>query len=254
MEDWFTIEEIDTDTYAISEYKHWEETHCYLVCGNTKAVLIDTGLGIANICKVVEKLTKLPVLVVTTHVHWDHIGGHQCFKNIAVHEKEKSWIEGHFPLTLDMVKANLLAKPCEFPEGFCLEDYQIFQGKPTELLTDGERIDLGGRSLEVLHTPGHSPGHCCFYENERGYLFSGDLIYQGCLDAFYPTTDPYKFWKSVQKMERLPIKKILPGHHKLDIETGLLHEIAEGFSEIQDEGKLQQGEGIFSFEKFQIHI
>ena len=77
MKDWFTVEKIDEDTYAISEYQHWEETHCYLLCGTKRALLIDTGLGVANIKEVVDKLTMLPIFVVTTHVHWDHIGGHQ---------------------------------------------------------------------------------------------------------------------------------------------------------------------------------
>ena len=83
MDDWFTIEEIDNDTFAISEYKHWEETHCYLLCGTKKAILIDTGLGISNIRSVVECLTTLPVMAVTTHVHWDHIGGHRYFSDIG---------------------------------------------------------------------------------------------------------------------------------------------------------------------------
>ncbi len=49
MDDWFTIKKIDSQTFAISEYKHWEETHCYLLCGQNKAVLIDSGLGVSNI-------------------------------------------------------------------------------------------------------------------------------------------------------------------------------------------------------------
>ena len=64
MDDWFTVEEIDSQTFAISEYKQWEETHCYLLCGNERAVLIDSGLGISNIKRVVSGLTKLPVMVV----------------------------------------------------------------------------------------------------------------------------------------------------------------------------------------------
>ena len=54
MSDWFTVEEIDSQTFAISEYKHWEETHCYLLCGQESAVLIDTGLGVSNIRKIVD--------------------------------------------------------------------------------------------------------------------------------------------------------------------------------------------------------
>ena len=57
MDSWFTVETIDSQTYAISEYRHWEETHCYLLCGREKAILIDTGLGISDIRKVVEGLS-----------------------------------------------------------------------------------------------------------------------------------------------------------------------------------------------------
>ena len=65
-DDWFTIEQIDEVTYAISEYKHREETHCYLLLGKNGALLIDTGLGVANIKDVIDKITTLPILVVTT--------------------------------------------------------------------------------------------------------------------------------------------------------------------------------------------
>ena len=78
----FSVEKIDSDTFAISEYKHWEETHCYLLCGTEKAVFIDTGLGVGNIREIVDSLTSLPVTVMTTHVHWDHIGGHRYFEKI----------------------------------------------------------------------------------------------------------------------------------------------------------------------------
>ncbi len=69
MADWFAVEIIDNDTFAISEYRHWEETHCYLLCGTEKAILIDTGLGIAKIKNIVAGLTTSPVMAVTTHVH-----------------------------------------------------------------------------------------------------------------------------------------------------------------------------------------
>lgn len=104
---WFTIEQIDRDTFSISEYKHWEETHCYLLCGEKYAILIDTGLGVSNISRIVDSLTKLPVMTVTTHVHWDHIGGHKYFDNIAVHEAEKDWLSVRFPIPLQVVKNNL---------------------------------------------------------------------------------------------------------------------------------------------------
>ena len=254
MNGWFTVEEIDSRTFAISEYRHWEETHSYLVCGNEKALLIDTGLGISNIRDVVDGLTELPVTAVCTHVHWDHIGGHRYFDNIAVHEAEKDWLDGHFPLPLETVKRNLMRQPCDFPPEFSIEDYRIFQGTPDRILHDGDILDPGGRVIQVIHTPGHSPGHCCFYEAETGYLFAGDLIYTGCLDAFYPTTDPVQFYESVKKIQSYSISRILPGHHQLDIPVSLAAEIAEGFAEIEQSGQLAQGSGLFDFGTFQIRI
>ena len=254
MKEWFTVEKIDTDTFAISEYGHWEETHCYLLCGAENAVLIDTGLGIANIKKVTDSLTTLPIMVVTTHVHWDHIGGHKYFDNIAVHEAEKDWLSVKFPIPLQAVKSNLMCKPCDFPPYFNVDSYQIFQGMPQRIFRNGDCVTLGDRKLTVIHTPGHSPGHCCFYEPERKYLFSGDLIYNGCLDAFYPTTNPLLFWQSVKKVKSLEIKRILPAHHQLNISVSIIERIENAFSELADKGMLKQGAGIFEFEDFQIHI
>lgn len=254
MDSWFTVEQIDCHTFAISEYQHWEETHSYLLCGEKMAVLIDTGLGISNIREVVESLTELPVMVMTTHVHWDHIGGHKYFNFIAVHEEEKEWLSVKFPVPLSVVKHSLMCKPCDFPLDFKIDQYQIFQGIPQMLLHDGDRIDLGKRSLVVVHTPGHSPGHCCFYEPDKKYIYSGDLIYSGCLDAFYPSTDPQQFWESIQKISSLGIDRILPGHHQLSIPLALIGRIELAFRELSDRGKLKHGSGLFDYGDFQIHI
>lgn len=254
MKDWFSVEKIDADTFVISEYKHWEETHCYLLIGTNAAVLIDTGLGIANIKSLVESITSMPVLVVTTHIHWDHIGGHKYFKDMAVHENEVEWISGKFPIPLQMVKNSITRKPCDFPDDFEIDNYNVFQGYPTSIMHDGDIIQFGNRKLKVIHTPGHSPGHCCFYEEERGYLFSGDLIYKGCLDAFYPTTDPFAFMQSVDKIKNLLVKKILPAHHQLDLRADFIDDVANAFHVLQQENKLHQGNGMFEFGDFQIHI
>lgn len=254
VDDWFTVEQIDNETYVISEYKHYEETHCYLLLGKDKALLIDTGLGVANIKDVVDKITTLPVEVVVTHVHWDHIGGHKYFDKFAVHENEKEWLMGNFPLQLEIVKRNLLDENCEFPEGFNVENYKIFQGVPQQILHDNDEIDLGKRKIKVVHTPGHSPGHCCFYEEEKQYLYSGDLIYKGCLDMFYPSTNPELFEQSIITVSKLDIKRILPGHHNLDVSVEIISRIQMAFSELRRVDNLEQGKGMFEFEDFQIHL
>ncbi|PNV62724.1 MBL fold metallo-hydrolase [Clostridium sp. chh4-2] len=252
--DWFTVEQIDSDTFAVSEYKHWEETHSYLLLGNDRALMIDSGLGISDISRVVRSITRLPVLLAATHVHWDHIGGHKFFHNIAVHEKEEKWLSVEFPIPLEVVKKNLVQKECEFPADFDIDQYRIYRGKPDQILHDGDRIDLGGREIEVIHTPGHSPGHICFFDRKKQFLYSGDLIYSGCLDAFYPTTDPYEFMQSVKKVEGYPIERILPGHHKLDISVRMVTEVGEAFGYLYERGVLRQGEGVFEFLGFQIHL
>ncbi|WP_251354011.1 MBL fold metallo-hydrolase [Hominisplanchenecus murintestinalis] len=254
MDNWFSVSKIDDNTFAINEDKHWEETHCYLLCGVKNALLIDTGLGVANIKKVVDSLTLLPVLVVTTHIHWDHIGGHKYFENIAVHEAEKEWLSIKFPIPLQAVKHNLVCKPCDFPLDFSIDSYQLPKISPQQILHDGDCLDLGERKITVIHTPGHSPGHCCFYEPERKYLYSGDLIYSGCLDAFYPTTDPQLFWQSVKKIQHLDVERVLPAHHQLNIPVNIINRIEKAFSQLAGEGRLEQGDGIFDFADFQIHI
>lgn len=254
MNNWFTVEQIDKDTYAISEYGHWEEPHSYLLLGEERAVIIDTGLGVADIRKEAEKITGLPISAVTTHVHWDHIGGHGLFNDFAVHEEELSWINGGFPLPISMVRRDLARPPRGLPEGFDENTYEVFQGEPSRILKDGDTIDLGGRRLRVIHTPGHSPGHCCFYEEARGYLYSGDIAYMGCLYAFYPSTDPKAFYRSIKKLEGLDIKKILPGHHSLEVPNSIICDISKGFASIEQCGGLAQGRGEFDFGYFGIHI
>lgn len=254
MRDWFDVERIDDDTYCISEYRHWEEPHCYLAVGREHAVLIDSGLGVADISGVTSKLTSLPVFVLTTHVHWDHIGGHGRFSDFAVHAAEYEWINGHFPLPVQAVRRNLTRPPCDLPEDFDINSYSVFEGRPSALLADGDTFSLGGRDIKVIHTPGHSPGHCCFYDERRGYLFGGDLIYRGCLYADYPTTDPHRFYSSVRRVEQLDIRRILPGHHSIGLKPGIIGDISRAFAELEQVNGLVQASGTFDFGEFQIKI
>lgn len=257
MDEWFTIEKIDDETYAISEYGHWEKVHSYLLIGKTSALLIDTGLGIGNIKKEVNKLTELPVTVVTTHVHWDHIGGHGSFDDIYVHKADEGWLKNGISIPLSFIKKNLMAEPFskKAPEEFNIENYKIYAGEPTKILDDKDIIDIGLRKIRVIHTPGHSPGHICLFEEESGYLYTGDLIYKGTLYAFYPSTDPILFKESINKISGLKgITKILPAHNELNVQVDLISSIKNGFKDIEDKGMLKQGNGVFDFSDFRIHI
>lgn len=254
MSSWFTTEQIDKETYVISEYKHWEETHCYLLNGIDESLLIDTGMGIQNIRDEIRKITNNPIVSVATHSHWDHIGGHSLFPEFYVHEAEADWMNGYFPLTLDYIKNLIVEEPCHFPIDFRLDDYKIFQGNPARILKDKDIINFGGRSIEVIHTPGHSPGHMCLYEAARKYLFSGDLVYKGRLTAFFPTTNPIAYKESIDKISFLQTDHLFPAHHTLQISPKIVIDIGKAFKQLETQGKLKHGSGLFTYEDFQIEL
>ncbi len=246
MNNWFTIDEIDPDTYILSEYRHWEETHCYLLNGTSSSLLIDTGLGICNIHEQVMKLTNKPVIAVATHIHWDHIGGHRYFPEFYAHSDELNWLNGEFPLTLEQIK-EMVVDRCDVPDGYNVNTYEFFQGTPTRVLGDGDAIDLGGRVIKVLHTPGHSPGHMCFWEEDKKYVYTGDLVYKDTLFAYYPSTDPQAYLASLQKIAALPVKRVFPAHHSLDIHPEILIRMRNAFRDLDAEGKLKHGSGICNY-------
>ena len=246
MNDWFTIDRAEEDTYIISEYQHWEKTHCYLLLGTERSLLIDTGLGVCNIGEVVGSLTDKPVTAVATHVHWDHIGGHRYFPDFYAHPAELAWLTEGFPQPLQEIR-DCFAHGCILPKSFNLDKYEIFQGTPTRLLRDGDVIDLGGRKIQVLHTPGHSPGHMCFWERERGSLYTGDLVYKKTLAAYFPTTDLEDYLHSLEKIGSLPVKRVFPGHFGLDVEPDIILRMRDAFRALKAEGRLCYGSGVIDY-------
>ena len=255
--EWFTIEEIDSKTFAISEYGHWERFHSYLLIDQHEACLIDSGLGIGNIKAECQKITDNPIKVITTHVHWDHIGGHKDFQEIYVHKDDAQWLEYGIPIPLSLVKENLMKEPFTLPQprDFDLNNYELYRGKPARELSDEDLVQVGTRKLKIMHTPGHSPGHICIFEKESGYLFSGDLIYQGTLFAFFDSTDPVSYARSVEKVAQTEgIKKIFPSHNEIGLSTSFLHQVNTAFKRLALEGKLIHGSGIHKFDDFAIRI
>ena len=248
---WFTTDKVNESIYIISEYRHPEETHCYLLCGSEKALLIDTGLGISNIYGEVVKLTDKPIVAVATHVHWDHIGGHKYFSEFYVHRDELSWLCGEFPLPRSLIQ-KMLVNDCDLPIGYDSEEYELFQGVPCRFLDDGDVIELGDRRITVIHTPGHSPGHMCFWDEANRFMFTGDLIYKGVLYANYPSTDPQAYLDSVKKVSAYNPIRIYPGHHSLDVSTGLVGRIKNALQKLDDDNLLCHGSGRFDYEDWSI--
>ena len=254
---WFTIDEIDPSTFGISEYGQWMKLHSYLFMGKDKAILVDTGLGVGNIRAVVESLTSLPVEVITSHAHWDHTGGHHLFEWFSAHPLESEWIEKSSERDAKGISDWIIKEPFtkEAPPEFDIEQYQPFQGKVENFHSDGDVFDLGGRHLRIIHTPGHSPGHVCVYDEARGFLVTADLLYQGVLLGGLKYSDPLDFQRSLLRLKTLPnINKLLPGHGRLDIENELLNEAIEAFDSLAEKGLLKKKSGLHKFEHLKVSL
>ena len=193
MDNWFTIDKIDAKTYGISEYRHWEETHCYLLNGSKRSLLIDTGLGISNIYNEVVKLTNKPITAVATHIHWDHIGGHKYFPDFYAHAEELDWLNGKFPLSIETIK-EMVVDRCDLPNAFHVKNYKLFQGIPSKILADHDVIDIGGRQLKHCIHPGTHRGICAFGKKTK--------------DIYLPATWPIRVYC-------LPIIRLLIRKHIL---------------------------------------
>ena len=157
-QNWFEVKEMSDGIFAIGEPLHPEHVRSYFVVGLDRAVLIDTGTGIGDIRAVVDALTSLPVSVINSHSHWDHIGGNWRFEQIAIHPEEARWLDD--PSNTMALKVSSTGDQLRgpLPPGFVWEDLSILPSTARHFLHGGEVIDLGGLQLEVIHAPGHSPG------------------------------------------------------------------------------------------------
>lgn len=142
------------------------------------------------------------------------------------------------------------------PDSFDPETWEPYRGEPSALLSDGDHVHLGGRTLRVHHTPGHSPGHVCFHEKETGLLFTGDLVYRGCLYAFYPSTNPEAFAASVRHIADLPdVRRLLPGHNELEnLNRDVLLRLTERLDDLRGRGQLRHGSGVHRFSELGVSI
>lgn len=253
---WFTVQKIDATTFSISEFGHWEKVHSYLLIGEEQAALIDTGLGIDSIKRITDQLTNLPIIVLTTHVHWDHIGSHGEFERLYVHKDEEDWlINGIKKLSIEQIRKDVSRDiTIPTPVTFNPATYQPFQGNPTGLLRDGDKINIGNRLLTIYHTPGHSPGHIAILDQKNGYLFTGDLLYDETpVYAFFPTTNPIDLVDSLGKISEIPnVTKIYGGHNTIGIDSAILKEVKTAVKVLREDNLVRFGTGIHQFKGFSV--
>jgi len=236
-EPWFEVYRIRPGVFAIYEPKQFEEVISYLILGEKRALLFDTGLGVGKISAVVARLTALPVTVVNSHTHFDHVGGNAEFHDIwnrnLVYTRHN--MRGQTNIySRDTLAPERLCGP--LPPGIHAKSYTIRPWRSTHWLQDSEHIDLGGRVLEVLFTPGHTPDSLSLYDRRNGLLFTGDTFYPGPIYLFVPETDFAAYARSVTRLAALAphVKLLLPAHNVPVAEPIFLKRLADAVADVQN--------------------
>jgi glyoxylase-like metal-dependent hydrolase (beta-lactamase superfamily II) len=234
---WFEAYIIHDWLYAIYEGGIFDEPVMYLVVGDERAALVDGGSGIGRIDRVVEELTDRPCLLLLTHTHNDHIGGCKDFEEIAAMDDVMTWERaakgyGRDKMGEIIAEGNVIR---DFPVDFDPGDYHAAPFTVTRWLRDGDVVDLGGRGLEVVHTPGHSSNHICLLDGEGRYLWTGDHFYTGGITTYLPGGDHDAFIESTKKLvELMPYyDMLLPAHHQPLVEKEIMVELLRAAEEIK---------------------
>jgi len=237
---WFEVYRISPGVFAIYEPHQSAEVISYLVLGTTRAVLFDTGMGISNIRDVVEGLTRLPVSVLNSHTHDDHVGDNWRFTDIYGMDTE--FTRANAKGSRDDAQAEIASgEVCgDLPPGFNPAEYVTKPFHISHWIHDYDKIDLGGRILEVIATPGHTPDSIALMDEKNGLLFTGDTFYPGPIFLYRPETDLDAYVVSVKKLASLAprLQLLLPAHNVPVAEPVSLPRVAEAMEQVRS-GKLK---------------
>lgn len=256
--EWFAIQRLREGIYLIAEPMH---VNSYLIVGSRRAVLFDTGLGIQSIRRCAEAITDRPILAVNSHHHFDHVGGNHEFNELAFHADgledhragpPPSWLPSYAESAaamychyekfraMDETWFQVLGPEMQmrpFPVGFDSNKWNIKPALPSQLLADGDEIDLGDKVLRVVHTPGHTPDSICLLDERERILFSGDTIDTGPMYAHLPGADIARYATTAQYLVdhvEPRVDDILSAHGaRYRSYPNLLRRVAEAFQELQ---------------------
>ncbi len=258
--EWFEVYYLYDDVYAIYEPGQFEEVISFLIVGEERALLFDTGLGIGDIFGVVDELTDLDVVVLNSHSHYDHIGGNHQFAEILSLDIPFSHdrAAGSDPEAVaGFISPSWVWQP--LPAGF---DPESFRSEPFEItgfVAEGSVIDLGGRTLEVLETPGHAPDALCLIDRERKMLFTGDTFYLAPLYTHLEGSDFDLYLASAQRLAALAteVDFVFTAHNVPSVDSDYLVQLGSAFETIANGGGefvLTDGNREYDFGDFSVIV
>jgi glyoxylase-like metal-dependent hydrolase (beta-lactamase superfamily II) len=235
LPDWFTIEPVGEGIFLINEPRYRADYRCniYLIKGRTRDLVIDTGLGLGNLSAFLKDKATNPLLL-ASHAHYDHLGGNFEFAERLAHPAEADQLANP---TRENTYADPILRTEDFSvlpwDGWRAEDWRPVRAAATKLVDDGDAIDLGDRRYEVLHTPGHSWGSHCLWDQARNEMFCVDTIYDGEIFDQLSCSHIPTYVKSMARLSKYPVKTAFPGHGPV-LTGDRFREIAEGY--VRDKG------------------
>jgi glyoxylase-like metal-dependent hydrolase (beta-lactamase superfamily II) len=217
-EPWFEVYKIAPGVYAIYEPHQAEEVISYLIVGHKQALLFDTGMGIASIRNIVSRLTSRPVVVLNSHTHDDHVGGNWQFPYVL--GMDTSFTRTNAKGSREDAQAEITSDQIcgELPKTFNPKTYATKPWHISLFVHDGFKINLGGRTIEIIATPGHTPDAISLIDRENGLLFTGDTYYPAPIWLFRPETDLDAYVASVKRLAALaPQLQLVLGAHNIPV-------------------------------------
>ncbi len=200
VDDYFAVEDLGDGTFAIGEPRYYQQNYSYLIVGEKRAILFDSGSGTRDMSRVVAGLTTLPITVIVSHLHYDHLGGIRPFEHVAMID---------LPQTRADVSEEVF-RPGRYDYMGFFDRLVAPSFRVGEWLAPGAAIDLGGRTLKVLSTPGHTPNSVALFDATNQRLFIGDFIYPTTLYAFLPGASLSAYQATARSLlETLPKETIL---------------------------------------------
>ncbi len=232
---WFEVYKVAPDTFAIYEPHQAEEVISYLILGKQKALLFDTGMGISDIRKVTREITPLPIIVLNSHTHDDHVGGNWQFDTIYSMDTAftRQNAKGSSADAQEEIGPGQICG--ELPKSFDAKTYRTKPWTIKKFVHDFETIDLGGRSLEIMATPGHTPDAISLIDHANGLLFTGDTYYPAPIWLYRPETDFAAYENSIERLAALaPQIKLVLGAHNIPVASpAVLSKLVAAFAQVR---------------------